>query len=126
MTLTSEEGRRLHVLSLLEWGQITTAQAAEGLGLTRRQVRRLRRALQRHGPEGLAHGNRNGGRCIMGDAAAFVSWRQPSASHPVRRPVRFHAVDCSRTLLALTALGACHPRQASGAGRSLTIRAEVV
>jgi len=60
MTLTPEEGRRLHVLSLLERGRITTAQAAEGLGLTPRQVRRLRRALQRHGPEGLAHGNRGG------------------------------------------------------------------
>ena len=31
MTLTSEEGHRLYVLSLLERGQITTAQAAEGL-----------------------------------------------------------------------------------------------
>ncbi len=58
MTLTPEERRRLHILSLLERGQITTAQTAEGLGLTRRQVRRLRRALQRHGPEGLAQGNR--------------------------------------------------------------------
>lgn len=58
MTLTPEEGRRLHVLSLLERGRITTAQAAEGLGLAPRQVRRLRRELQQHGPEGLAHGNR--------------------------------------------------------------------
>jgi len=58
MTLTPEEGRRLHILSLLERGQITSAQAGEGLGLTLRQVRRLRRALQRHGPAGLAHGNR--------------------------------------------------------------------
>lgn len=58
MTLTPEEGRRLHILSLLERGRITTTQAAEGLGLTPRQVRRLRRALQRHGPERLAHGNR--------------------------------------------------------------------
>ncbi|MEK6718790.1 MAG: helix-turn-helix domain-containing protein, partial [candidate division NC10 bacterium] len=60
MTLTPEEGRRLHVLSLLERGRITTAQAAEGLGLTLRKVRRLRRALQRHGPAGLAQGNRGG------------------------------------------------------------------
>jgi transposase len=60
MPLTPEEGRRLHVLSLLERGQITTAQAAEGLELSSRQGRRLRRALQRSGPEGLAHGNRGG------------------------------------------------------------------
>lgn len=58
MTLNPEEGRRLHVLSLLERGRITTAQAAEALGITPRQVRRLRRRLQQHGPEGLAHGSR--------------------------------------------------------------------
>ena len=44
MPLTPEEGRRLHVLGLLERGQLTTAQAAEALRLTTRQVRRLRRA----------------------------------------------------------------------------------
>jgi transposase len=60
MPLTPEEGRRLHVLSLLERGQLTTAQAAEALRLTTRQVRRLRRALERTGPEGRAHGNRGG------------------------------------------------------------------
>ena len=58
MTLTPEEGRRLHVLSLLERGRIMTAQAAEALGITPRQVRRLRRRLQQYGPEGLAHGSR--------------------------------------------------------------------
>ena len=58
MTLNPEEGRRLHVLSLLERGRITTAQTAEALGITPRQVRRLRRRLQQHGPEGLAHGSR--------------------------------------------------------------------
>jgi transposase len=60
MSLTPEEGRRLHVLSRLERGQLTTAQAAETLRLTTRQVRRLRRALRLSGPEGLAHGNRGG------------------------------------------------------------------
>ena len=33
MPLTPEEGRRLHVLNLLDRGQITTAQAAEALVL---------------------------------------------------------------------------------------------
>jgi len=58
MTLNPEEGRRLHVLSLLERGRITTTQAAEALGITPRQVRRLRRRLQQDGPEGLAHRSR--------------------------------------------------------------------
>jgi transposase len=58
MTLNPEEGHRLHVLSLLERGRIMTAQAAEALGITPRQVRRLRRRLHQYGPEGLAHGSR--------------------------------------------------------------------
>ncbi|MFI5341817.1 MAG: helix-turn-helix domain-containing protein [Candidatus Methylomirabilales bacterium] len=58
MTLNPEESHRLHVLSLLERGRTMTAQAAEALGITPRQVRRLRRRLQQYGPEGLAHGSR--------------------------------------------------------------------
>jgi hypothetical protein len=58
MTLTQEEGRRLHVLTLLEGKRITVAQAAEALGLTARQVRRLRAGLRRAGPATLIHGNR--------------------------------------------------------------------
>lgn len=60
MPLTPEEGRRLHVLSLLERGRLTTAQAADALHRSTRQVRRLRRALRQSGPEGLAHGSRGG------------------------------------------------------------------
>jgi hypothetical protein len=46
------------VLTLLEGSQITTAQAAEALGLTTRQVRRLRAGLRCAGPAALIHGNR--------------------------------------------------------------------
>ena len=58
MPLTPEEGRRLHVLNLLERGQITTAQAVEALELTARQIRRLRGTLRQAGPAGLAHRSR--------------------------------------------------------------------
>jgi len=58
MPLTPEEGRRLHVLNLLERGQVTTAQAAEALELTPRQIRRLRATLRQAGPAGLAHRSR--------------------------------------------------------------------
>ena len=58
MTLTPEEGRRLHVLTLLEGKRISPGQAAEALGLTPRQVRRLRVGLRREGPAALIHGNR--------------------------------------------------------------------
>ena len=50
MTLTPKEAHRLHVLTLLESGRVTSAQAAEALRLTPRQVRRLRRTLRQKGP----------------------------------------------------------------------------
>lgn len=59
MTLTPEEGRRLHVLTLLEGKRISAGQAAEALGLSPRQVRRLRVGLRREGPAALIHGNRD-------------------------------------------------------------------
>ena len=58
MILTPDEGRKLHVLTLLEGKRISVGQAAEALGVTPRQVRRLRVALRREGPAGLIHGNR--------------------------------------------------------------------
>ena len=58
MILTPEEGRRLHVLTLLEGKRISRSQAAEALGVTPRQVRRLWVALHREGPAALTHGNR--------------------------------------------------------------------
>ena len=41
MPLTQREAQRVHVLTLLASGKVTTAQAAEALGITRRQLRRL-------------------------------------------------------------------------------------
>lgn len=58
MTLTPDEGHRLHVLTLLEGKRISLGQAAEALGVTPRQVRRLRVGLRRDGPTALIHGNR--------------------------------------------------------------------
>ena len=46
------------MLTLLEGKRITAAQAAEALGLTPRQVRRLRVGLRTEGPAALTHGNR--------------------------------------------------------------------
>lgn len=57
MPLTPKEGKRLHVLTLLDAGKITTKQAAEALGVSRRQLFRLRAKLQAAGPPGLTHGN---------------------------------------------------------------------
>ncbi len=59
MTLSPEEWQRVHVLMLLESGKTTIARVAEALGLSRRQVRRLRAKLREGGPTALTHGNRD-------------------------------------------------------------------
>jgi hypothetical protein len=53
MPLTPEEGRRLHVLTLLEGRRSSLDQAAEALGVSPRQVLRLRVGLRQEGPAAL-------------------------------------------------------------------------
>jgi transposase len=56
--LTPRAQQRLTVLTALDRGAVSTPEAAALLGLSTRQLRRLRRAYQRHGPKALIHGNR--------------------------------------------------------------------
>jgi transposase len=58
VTLNQAEQRRLLVLNHLEAGAIINAEAAELLGISIRQVRRLRAAYRERGAAALAHGNR--------------------------------------------------------------------
>lgn len=58
MTLTPEEGRRVHVLTFLEGKRIAVGQAARALDLSPRQVRRLQVRLREAGPVALLHCNR--------------------------------------------------------------------
>lgn len=52
------EARRLGLLEAAARKEITNVQVAQALGLSVRQVRRLRRALERGGARALIHGNR--------------------------------------------------------------------
>jgi hypothetical protein len=52
------EARRLGLLEAAARGEVTHVQVAQALRLSVRQVRRLRRTLERGGPEALIHGNR--------------------------------------------------------------------
>lgn len=52
------EARRLGLLEAAARGEVTNVQVAQALGLSVRQVRRLRRALERGGTRALIHGNR--------------------------------------------------------------------
>lgn len=56
--MTSRDQRRAWILTKLLVGEVTTTEAAALLGLSERQVWRLRRAFERDGPAALVHGNR--------------------------------------------------------------------
>jgi transposase len=58
VTLNSEEQRRLLILNQLERGSISLEQAADLIGVSRRQVHRLRSAYRDQGAAALVHGNR--------------------------------------------------------------------
>lgn len=56
--MTSRDQQRTQVLTRVLVGDITPPEAAALLGLSERQVFRLRRAFERDGPGALVHGNR--------------------------------------------------------------------
>jgi len=58
VTLNAAEQQRLLILNDLEAGIVISAEAAELLGVSVRQVRRLRAAYRLRGAAALAHGNR--------------------------------------------------------------------
>lgn len=57
--MTQRELYRAQVIVELSAGKFTTRHAAERLGLSVRQVRRLRRLVEAEGPKGLAHKSRS-------------------------------------------------------------------
>jgi transposase len=58
ITMSTTEQRRAWVLNRLGKGELTTAEAAGLLGLSERQIWRLRTAFEADGPAALVHGNR--------------------------------------------------------------------
>jgi transposase len=58
VTLTLKEQKRLKVLNEVEAGRMTMGEAAELLGVSERQVYRLKKAYREKEAAGLAHGNR--------------------------------------------------------------------
>lgn len=58
VTMTQKEITRLEVIQRLEAGRMLGREAAELLGLSERQVKRLRKAYRERGAAGLVHGNR--------------------------------------------------------------------
>jgi len=58
VTLNRKEQRRLVVLNRVEAGMMVSREAAQGLGLCLRHVRRFLAAYRKEGAQALAHGNR--------------------------------------------------------------------
>jgi transposase len=58
ITMTSREQSRTIVLVRVAGGELTVAEAAVLLGLSERQVWRLRAEFERHGPAAIVHANR--------------------------------------------------------------------
>ena len=64
VTLNSEEQRRLLILNQVERGVVSVADAAELMGVSVRQVHRLRTAYRDEGAAALVHGNRGRTPCL--------------------------------------------------------------
>jgi transposase len=58
--MTQKQWKRADVMERLVAGKVTTKEAAQALGLTPRQVRRVRRTFEKRGRAGLVHGNASG------------------------------------------------------------------
>ena len=55
--LTEKVRKRVFVMDQLAAGQITNAQAAKMLGLSVRQIKRIKKEMQSNGVQALGHGN---------------------------------------------------------------------
>jgi transposase len=58
ITMTARDQRRAMVMTRVLSGELTTAEASTALGISERQIWRLRAAFRVNGPAGLVHGNR--------------------------------------------------------------------
>ena len=58
MRVSQRELHRLHVVGLTLEGRESVGRAAKLLGISARQMKRLRRKMKERGSEGLLHGNR--------------------------------------------------------------------
>jgi transposase-like protein len=61
MRVSQRELHRLHVVRLTLEGRESVGKGAKLLGISARQMKRLRRKIKERGAEGLLHGNRGKG-----------------------------------------------------------------
>ena len=57
LLLSQSQLQRWHLMKMVEVGKITLKEAGEKIGVSYRQVKRIRRPLKEKGIRGLIHGN---------------------------------------------------------------------
>jgi transposase len=57
MKMTQRQWQRLELVKRIEQGKLTITQCAKSLGLSKRQVKRLRKKIRLEGDKGVLHGN---------------------------------------------------------------------
>src|SRR5215813_5965515 len=76
LRVSQKDVHRMHVVRLTLEGRETVGRAAKLLGISPRQMKRLRRKMKERGVEGLLHGNRGEAACGAGHdfftAAMFI------------------------------------------------------
>lgn len=55
--MSEKQWKQLDAVRRIKQARLTVVQAAQLLGLSERQVRRLRRAVEERGAKGVVHGN---------------------------------------------------------------------
>jgi transposase len=59
ITMTRKEMNRYDIITKANLGVVTVKEAAEGLGITERQIKRLKRKVREEGATAVIHGNKN-------------------------------------------------------------------
>jgi len=82
--MSEREWKRADAMARLGAGKLTMREVAMALGLSVRQVRRLRRRVEGAGPAGLQHGNRGrvpSNKLAAADRARLVALRRTTYHH---------------------------------------------
>src|SRR5690625_2241490 len=101
--LNQKEARRLYVMEQLVEGNVTIPEAALILGLSTRQVQRLKKSYMCEGASALAHGNRGRqpAHTLKEDVRhtilklAQTSYRNTSCNHMAELLAQQHGIDVS-------------------------------
>lgn len=57
MSMTNDEARRVRIIGAASSGLVTNGEASEQLGISIRQIIRLKASFARNGARGMVHGN---------------------------------------------------------------------